>query len=69
MLNDYSRPDIAERYDTPKHNTVLNRIIRVSSNKGYTVGDFFMGGGTTVIEIIKEEKVEYYVIFQIKHLK
>lgn len=47
MLDQYSRVDTAESYDTPKPPAVLKRIIQISSNDGDDIGDFFMGGGTT----------------------
>ena len=47
MLDTYARTDIAEAYDTPKPDAVLERIITMCSNEGDTVADFFMGGGTT----------------------
>ncbi|NLD45822.1 MAG: site-specific DNA-methyltransferase, partial [Clostridiaceae bacterium] len=53
MLDPYSRVDTAEGYDTPKPSAVLRRIIEVSSNKGDIVADFFMGGGTTPVEVLK----------------
>lgn len=53
MLDQYSRVDVAESYDTPKPSAVLKRIIEVSSNKGDVIADFFMGGGTTPIEVLK----------------
>lgn len=49
MLDDYSRTDLAEAYDTPKPEAVLERIIKTCSNEGDTVADFFMGGGTTAV--------------------
>lgn len=49
MLDDYSRTDIAEAYDTPKPEAVLERIIKTCSNEGDTIADFFMGGGTTAV--------------------
>ena len=53
MLDSFSRTDIEEGYDTPKPLKALERIIRMFSNPGDTVADFFMGGGTTVIETFK----------------
>ena len=53
MLDNYSRVDTAESYDTPKPPSVLKRIIEISSNVGDTVGDFFLGGGTTALETLK----------------
>lgn len=49
MLDDYKRTDIAKAYDTPKPEAVLERIIKVCSNEGDTIADFFMGGGTTAV--------------------
>ena len=49
MLDDYTRTDVAEVYDTPKPEAVLERIISTCSNEGDTVADFFMGGGTTAV--------------------
>lgn len=53
MLDQYSRIDTAENYDTPKPPPVLDRIIKISSNKGDVVGDFFMGGGTTPVKALE----------------
>ncbi len=53
MLDKYSRVDTAETYDTPKPNGLLERIIKVSSNEGDLVADFFLGGGTTAVEVVK----------------
>lgn len=49
MLDNYSRTGIAEAYDTPKPEAVLDRIIKTCSNEGDVVADFFMGGGTTAV--------------------
>ena len=49
MLDAYSRTDMADAYDTPKPEAVLERIILTCSEKGDTVADFFMGGGTTAV--------------------
>lgn len=49
MLDDYSRIDTAEAYDTPKPEAVLDRIIKTCSNPGEVVADFFLGGGTTAV--------------------
>ena len=49
MLDQYSRTDTAESYDTPKPEAVLERIISICSNPGDVVGDFFLGGGTTTV--------------------
>lgn len=53
MLDPYSRIDTAESYDTPKPLAVLDRIIRISSNEGDVVGDFFMGGGSTPVKTLE----------------
>lgn len=57
MLDPYSRIDTAESYDTPKPLSVLERIIKVSSNEGDSIGDFFMGGGSTAVETLKLNRV------------
>lgn len=49
MLDNYTRTDVAEVYDTPKPEAVLERIISTCSNEGDVVADFFMGGGTTAV--------------------
>lgn len=49
MLDTYTRTDLAEAYDTPKPEAVLERIITMCSNEGDIVADFFMGGGTTPV--------------------
>lgn len=49
MRDEYSRTDMADAYDTPKPDAVLERIILTCSKKGDTVADFFMGGGTTAV--------------------
>lgn len=49
MLDNYNRSEIADSYDTPKPEAVLDRIIRMCSNEGDTVADFFLGGGTTAV--------------------
>lgn len=49
MLDEYSRTNTAEAYDTPKPDAVLERIIKMCSNEYDTVADFFMGGGTTAV--------------------
>ena len=48
-LDRYERTSIADAYDTPKPEAVLERIIRTCSNEGDTVADFFLGGGTTAV--------------------
>ena len=49
MLDEYKRTDVADAYDTPKPEAVLDRIIRIASDPGDLVADFFMGGGTTAV--------------------
>ncbi len=49
MLDAYSRTAIADAYDTPKPEAILNNIISICSNEGDTVADFFLGGGTTAV--------------------
>ena len=49
MLDSYTRTDVADAYDTPKPEAVLDRIIRVASEPGDMVADFFLGGGTTAV--------------------
>lgn len=49
MLDHYVRTDLAEAYDTPKPDAVLERILNMCSNEGDVVADFFMGGGTTAV--------------------
>lgn len=49
MLDNYNRTKLAEAYDTPKPEAVLERIITICSNKDDVVADFFMGGGTTAV--------------------
>lgn len=49
MLDEYNRGKIAESYDTPKPYDVVERIIKMCSNPGDTVADFFLGGGTTAV--------------------
>lgn len=49
MLDTYTRTGVAEAYDTPKPEAVLDRIIRIASNPGDLVADFFLGGGTTAV--------------------
>lgn len=49
VLDTYSRTDVAESYDTPKPEAILERIIAICSDQGDTVGDFFLGGGTTAV--------------------
>lgn len=49
MWDMYSRTDIADAYDTPKPDAVLERIISTCSKEGDLVADFFLGGGTTAV--------------------
>lgn len=53
MLDPYSRTETAETYDTPKPLSVLDTIIKISSNEGDSVGDFFMGGGSTPVKALE----------------
>lgn len=53
MRDTYTRIDVADAYDTPKPEAVLDRIIRTASNEGDTVADFFLGGGTTAVVVKK----------------
>lgn len=49
MYDTYTRTDVADAYDTPKPEAVLDRVIRVASEPGDLVADFFLGGGTTAV--------------------
>ena len=49
MLDEYERTELAEAYDTPKPEFLLERIIKMCSNEGDRVADFFLGGGTTAV--------------------
>lgn len=49
MLDSYNRNGKAEAYDTPKPEAILDRIIRMTTNPGDVVADFFLGGGTTAV--------------------
>ena len=49
MLDTYARTDVADAYDTPKPEAVLDRIIRIASDPDDVVADFFLGGGTTAV--------------------
>lgn len=49
MLDEYNRGKIAESYDTPKPYDVVERIIKMCSNPGDAIADFFLGGGTTAV--------------------
>lgn len=53
MWDTYARTHIADVYDTPKPEAVLERIIKIASNQGDTVADFFLGGGTTAVVAAK----------------
>lgn len=60
MLDNYNRSELADSYDTPKPEAVLDRIIRVCSNEGNTVADFFLGGGTTAVVASKLNRKGIY---------
>jgi len=47
MLNSQSKERVS--YDTQKPKALAERIIKISSNKGDIVADFFCGSGTTII--------------------
>ena len=49
MLDSYDRTTKADAYDTPKPEAVLERIIKMCSNKDDVIADFFLGGGTTAV--------------------
>lgn len=49
MWDKYTRTGVADAYDTPKPEAVLERIIKIASNEKDTVADFFLGGGTTAV--------------------
>lgn len=49
MLDEYNRSKVADSYDTPKPLAVLERIIKMCSNEGDLIADFFLGGGTTAV--------------------
>lgn len=49
MLDTYTRTGTADAYDTPKPEAVLDRILKVASDPGDLVADFFLGGGTTAV--------------------
>lgn len=49
MLDRYERITVADAYDTPKPEAILERIITMCSKPGDTIADFFMGGGTTAV--------------------
>ena len=48
----------SRRYDTEKPNVLLERIIKLFSNEGDIVADFFMGSGTTMV-VAKELGRQY----------
>lgn len=60
MLDPYNRGKIAESYDTPKPEAVLERIITMCSNEGDTIADFFLGGGTTAVVASKLNRKGIY---------
>ena len=60
MLDPYNRGKIADSYDTPKPEAVLDRIIRMCSNEGDVIADFFMGGGTTAVVASKLNRKGIY---------
>lgn len=49
MLDKYERISLADAYDTPKPEAILERIIMTCSKPGDTIADFFLGGGTTAV--------------------
>jgi len=49
MLDDYSRTDLAEAYDTPKPLAIIRRIFKTCCLPGDVVADFFLGGGSTAV--------------------
>ena len=60
MLDPYNRGKIADSYDTPKPEAVLDRIIRMCSNEGDVIADFFLGGGTTAVVASKLNRKGIY---------
>ena len=60
MLDPYNRGKIADSYDTPKPEAVLDRIIKMCSNEGDTIADFFLGGGTTAVVAAKLNRKGIY---------
>ena len=60
MLDPYNRGKIAESYDTPKPEAVLERIITMCSNEEDTIADFFLGGGTTAVVASKLNRKGIY---------
>lgn len=66
MWDTYTRTGIADAYDTPKPEAVLERIIKIASNKGDTVADFFLGGGTTAVVAKKLERKGIYCDISVK---
>ena len=69
MLDDYKRTDIAEAYDTPKPEAILDRIITMCSNEGDVVADFFMGGGTTAVVAKKLNRKGIFCDISVKACK
>lgn len=60
MLDPYNRGKIADSYDTPKPEAVLERVIKMCSNEGDTIADFFLGGGTTAVVASKLNRKGIY---------
>lgn len=60
MLDSYNRCKIADSYDTPKPEAVVERIIKMCSNEGEIVADFFLGGGTTAVVASKLNRKGIY---------
>ena len=60
MLDPYNRGKIADSYDTPKPEAVLDRIIKMCSNEGDVIADFFLGGGTTAVVASKLNRKGIY---------
>jgi len=60
MLDEYNRSKIADSYDTPKPEAILERVIKVCSNEGDTIADFFLGGGTTAVVASKLNRKGIY---------
>lgn len=44
------------QYYSQKHEKILERIIRCSSNEGQLVGDFFLGSGTTAAVAVRNNR-------------
>jgi site-specific DNA-methyltransferase (adenine-specific) len=55
QINMLGQNDKTERvgYDTQKPLSLMDRIIKASSNEGDLVADFFLGSGTTAVSAIK----------------